>query len=115
MATKGIDAEEVTRIKLARTVVVHRERMGVSQRELAVLCGIDRSFLNGVERGHRSPTLQALVKIADGLGTTVSMLTKGILKPEAGEVWDQDEWDRTVLDEAEREESEMGGTEEVEA
>ena len=64
MATKAGPDEEDIRRKLGRTIVVLRERRGLSQSELARRSEVDRAFLNGIEQGRRSPTVPALVKIA---------------------------------------------------
>ncbi len=104
MATKAGPEEDDIRRKLARTIVVLRERRGITQVELAKRSGVDRAFLNGIEHGKRSPTVPALAKIARGLDSTVSVLTTGIVAADPGQ-WDQTSWDKTVLAEAERAES----------
>ena len=105
MATKAGPDEEDIRRKLGRTIVVLRERRGLSQSELARRSEVDRAFLNGIEQGKRSPTVPALVKIARGLDSTVSMLTTGIVEPEPGQVWNEAAWDKAVLEEIERAEA----------
>lgn len=49
---------------------------GVSQEELALRSGIDRSYLGAIERGDQNPGLLHLVRIAEALGTTVGALMK---------------------------------------
>lgn len=49
---------------------------GVSQEELALRSGIDRSYLGAIERGDQNPGLLHLVRIAEALGTTVAALMK---------------------------------------
>ncbi|MBK1659858.1 helix-turn-helix domain-containing protein [Paracraurococcus ruber] len=51
-----------------------RAKTGLTQEELADRSGIDRSYIGGVERGERNPTLVVICKIADGLGLTLSEL-----------------------------------------
>jgi transcriptional regulator with XRE-family HTH domain len=105
VATKAGPDEEDIRRKLGRTIVLLRERRGITQAELARRSGVDRAFLHGIEHGKRSPTIPALVKIARGLNSTVSLLTTGIVEPEPGQVWDEAAWDEAVLAEIEWAES----------
>lgn len=60
-------------------VTIRRIRQGlrISQEELAERCGIHRTYLSDVERGHRNLSFLALLSIARGLGLTVSELTGG--------------------------------------
>ena len=45
-----------------------RRALGVSQEALAERAGLDRTYVSGVERGVRNPTVQALFRLAVGLG-----------------------------------------------
>lgn len=51
-----------------------RVSAGLTQEELADKAGIDRSYIGGVERGERNPTLVVLKKIARGLNLTLGEL-----------------------------------------
>lgn len=51
-----------------------RADAGLSQEELADRAGLDRSYVGGVERGERNPTLIVVVKISKGLGLSVPQL-----------------------------------------
>ena len=55
-----------------------RESMGLSQEEFANKCGFDRTYISMIERGKRNISLLNLLRIAEGLGTSVSSLTEGI-------------------------------------
>jgi transcriptional regulator with XRE-family HTH domain len=45
-----------------------RKRRGLSQEELAVDAEIDVTYLRGIERGRRNPSLMVLVRLATQLG-----------------------------------------------
>lgn len=45
-----------------------RKRRGLSQEELAVDAEIDVTYLRGIERGRRNPSLMVLVRLAAQLG-----------------------------------------------
>lgn len=45
-----------------------RKERGFSQEELAFECGLHRTYVSGVERGVRNPTVVVLDKIASALG-----------------------------------------------
>ncbi len=51
-----------------------RTTAGLTQEDLADRAGLDRSYIGGVERGDRNPTLSVIEKIAQGLGITLSEL-----------------------------------------
>lgn len=51
-----------------------RQKRGLSQEALALSCDMNPAFLGHVERGMRSPTLNTLQHICDGLGITLTEL-----------------------------------------
>jgi transcriptional regulator with XRE-family HTH domain len=51
-----------------------RVAQGCSQEELALLCGLDRSYIGGVERGERNISLTNIHKIAHGLRVSLREL-----------------------------------------
>lgn len=44
-----------------------RKQRGVSQESLALKCGLDRTYVSGIERGMRNPSLTNILKIASAL------------------------------------------------
>jgi transcriptional regulator with XRE-family HTH domain len=52
----------------------HRELLRVSQEELADRAGLDRTYVSGVERNQRNPTLRVMQKLADALGVGLDVL-----------------------------------------
>jgi transcriptional regulator with XRE-family HTH domain len=51
-----------------------RNRRGVSQEGLALQCGLDRTYISGIERGTRNPSLTNILKIATALDVPPSDL-----------------------------------------
>lgn len=41
-----------------------RKQRGISQESLALICGLDRTYISGIERGARNPSLTNIFKIA---------------------------------------------------
>ena len=52
---------------VGRMVAHNRQSRGMSQQELAVLCGTTQSAIARLERGGRPPKLDTLMRIADAL------------------------------------------------
>lgn len=59
---------------IGRAIRHHRELLRLSQEELADRAGMDRSYLGGIERGRRNPSLKNLQKVADALGADLDVL-----------------------------------------
>ena len=53
-----------------------RRETGLSQEELADLAGLHQTYLSGVERGKRNPTIAVLHRIADALGADIEHLVQ---------------------------------------
>lgn len=48
-----------------------REQAELSQEELGFRAGLDRTYVSGVERGVRNPSLHSMQKIASALGISL--------------------------------------------
>jgi transcriptional regulator with XRE-family HTH domain len=55
-----------------------RNRRGVSQESLALQCGLDRTYISGIERGTRNPSLTNILKLAASLDVRPGELFAGI-------------------------------------
>lgn len=51
-----------------------RQRLGVSQEEVAHRAGIHVTYLSGIERGRRNPSLKNLSRLAKALGVQLHKL-----------------------------------------
>nr|WP_288497738.1 helix-turn-helix transcriptional regulator [uncultured Pseudomonas sp.] len=57
-----------------RAVRRHRELLRLSQEELANRASIDRTYISGVERGVRNPSLIVMQRIATALGSDLDVI-----------------------------------------
>ena len=55
-----------------------RTEAGLSQEAFAARCGLDRTYLGGIERGERNVSLRNVEALATSLMLTVSELTEGL-------------------------------------
>ncbi len=58
--------------RFGKAVRKMRHKLGVSQEEFADFCGLDRSYIGGVERGERNVSLINIERIAKALGVTLA-------------------------------------------
>ena len=55
-------------VALGAALRERRRELGLSQEGLAAKAGLDRTYLGGVERGERNPTLRVIWGLAETLG-----------------------------------------------
>ena len=65
-------------IKFGRRVRELRISQGYSQESFAAKCGLDRTYIGGIERGERNVALRNIQVISIALGITISELTAGL-------------------------------------
>ena len=71
------------RARPTRNMQALRRQRGWSQEELAHRAGLHRTYISGVERGVRNPTLTVLEKIALALEVSIGALTDPLDRPSA--------------------------------
>ena len=57
-----------------RAIVKMRAEAGLSQEQLADAAGLHRTYIGGLERAERNPTVLTLVALSKGLGISTSAL-----------------------------------------
>jgi Predicted transcriptional regulators len=55
-----------------------RKERGLSQEDFAARCGLDRTYVSGMERGVRNPSLAVIDTLAVALGIRLEELFKGL-------------------------------------
>lgn len=55
-----------------------RAGTGLSQEAFALRCGLDRTYIGGIERGERNVALRNLHVIAQALDVSISELMEGV-------------------------------------
>lgn len=53
--------------RFGKSLRVMREQLGLSQEDFADLVDLDRSYIGGIERGERNPTLRTILRICSTL------------------------------------------------
>ena len=61
--------------KLGKKLRHYRTQAGLSQERLGEITGLDRTYISGIERGVRNPSLKNIDKLARALKVSVSDIT----------------------------------------
>ncbi len=69
---------EDIRVRFGKALRARRKKLGVSQEEFADMCGLDRTYVGGIERGERNVSLVNLEKIAQALRLRLSQMFEGV-------------------------------------
>ncbi len=65
-------------LALGKNVSEFRNKKELTQEQLSERSGLDPSYISGIERGVRNPSVLSLVRLASGLGTTTSEIFRGV-------------------------------------
>jgi transcriptional regulator with XRE-family HTH domain len=65
-------------LAFGRRVRELRRHIGLSQEAFADKCGLDRTYIGGIERGERNVALRNINAIAGALGLSMSKLMDGV-------------------------------------
>ena len=68
-------AEDI-KLKLGRKIRETRVKEGYSQEELALRCGLHRTYISDIERGKRNVSVENIEKIAKALRIEANELLK---------------------------------------
>lgn len=73
-----MDEKDAVLKRFGKRVRELREKAGMSQETFAARCGLDRTYIGGIERGERNLSLRNIELIACTLGLSISELTQGV-------------------------------------
>jgi len=68
---KAKDHHQEQIINFGKKLRDFRIKRGLSQEDLSQLVGLHRTYIGGIERGERNPSLRNISKIAKALNTTI--------------------------------------------
>ena len=61
-------------INFGKRITSFRKLKGLSQEQLALECGFDRTYIGTIERGEKSATINSIAKLAKGLNVSLKEL-----------------------------------------
>jgi len=73
-----VEKEQEILLQFGRRVRELRKDRGLSQEVFASHCGLDRTYISGIERGIRNVSLVNIQLIATALGVSLSQLMRGL-------------------------------------
>lgn len=73
-----LKTKDANLLKLGLKIKTLRQELDMSQEDLALEAGLDRTYVGGIERGERNVALLNLFKLAKTLKTTPSKLLEDI-------------------------------------
>jgi transcriptional regulator with XRE-family HTH domain len=69
---------EDIRVRFGKAIRKRRRKLGVSQEAFADICGLDRTYIGGIERGERNVALINIERIAKALRISLSELFREV-------------------------------------
>ena len=76
MSTIEENADQGPLLAFGAAVRDFRVQLGLSQEALGFRCKLDRTYVSGIERGVRNPTVRIIYRLARGLETKGSELLR---------------------------------------
>lgn len=73
-----MDDQTDVQVRFGLRVRQLRKKAGLSQEAFADRCGLDRTYMSGIERGKRNVSLRNIDILAKALDLSVSELTEGL-------------------------------------
>lgn len=64
------------KVRVGKNIARVRKEKGWSQEQLAFESALHRTYISGIERGIRNPTIANLEKIAEALSCSIELLVK---------------------------------------
>ena len=78
MSDRSATEDDDVVAQFGRTVRALRQEKGYSQEAFADLCGLDRSYMGGVERGERNLSIRKVALIARSLDMSLAELFSAV-------------------------------------
>lgn len=64
--------------ELGRKIRILRHKRDLTQQEIAYRTGISTPHISSIERGHRQPSLEYAIRIAEALGVPIGFFVRGL-------------------------------------
>jgi len=74
MASKKPEEYEFVLLKFGRKIRTLRISQRLSQEDLSLLTGLDRTYISGIERGVRNISLKNMLHLSNALGVSIANL-----------------------------------------
>ena len=73
-----VDRVSEANINLGNRLISYRAKLGISQKQLSEMSGIDQSDISKIERGVSNPSVATLDKLAQALGGKLNIEIQGV-------------------------------------